>query len=124
MSDAPREIVIIGITESGAHFRPSDWAERLCGVLSLFGEDQRISYSPFVRPRLSGNVRCVAVDMQLVQINPAAFEFLLGFARDNELRVRHPEEDFSKLDPVSADANAQSAGNSEEDLDSKRGGGP
>ncbi len=88
MSDAPREIVIIGITESGSPFRPSDWADRLCGVVSLFGEDQRISYSPFVRPIAVGGVRCVAVDVRLEQLNPAAFEFLLGFARDNELRVR------------------------------------
>jgi hypothetical protein len=49
MPDAASEILIIGITESGSTFRPSDWAERLCGVMSLFGEDQRISYSPFVR---------------------------------------------------------------------------
>jgi hypothetical protein len=41
-----QEIVILGITESGATFRPTDWAERLCGVLSHFSGDQRIRYSP------------------------------------------------------------------------------
>jgi hypothetical protein len=93
MSAALREIiVIIGITESGAPFRPSDWAERLCGVMSLFGEDQRISYSPFVRPIRSAGVRCVAVDVQLERLRPDAFEFLLGFARDNELRLRRERD--------------------------------
>jgi hypothetical protein len=87
MPDAPREILIIGITESGTTFRPSDWAERLCGVMSLFGEDQRISYSPFVRPTVTAGVRCVIVDARLEQLQPEAFEFLLGFARDNELRM-------------------------------------
>jgi hypothetical protein len=88
MPAAPREILIIGITESGTTFRPSDWAERLCGVMSLFGEDQRISYSPFVRPILSAGVRCVVVDRRLEALRPDAFEFLVGFARDNELRLR------------------------------------
>ena len=109
MSDAPREIVIIGITESGATFRPSDWAERLCGVLSLFGEDQRISYSPFVRPGMSGGVRLVAIDASLEQINPAAFEFLLGFARDNELRLRHTGEQPGPDNAGTADAGQQNA---------------
>ena len=92
MPDAPREIIIIGITESGTTFRPSDWAERLCGVMSLFGEDQRISYSPFVRPILSAGVRCVVVDRRLQELRPEAFEFLVGFARDNELRLRAGRE--------------------------------
>jgi hypothetical protein len=92
MPDAPREIIIIGITESGTTFRPSDRTERLCGVLSLFGEDQRISYSPLVRPIVSARVRCVVGDRRLEQLQPEAFEFLVGFARDNELRLREGRE--------------------------------
>ena len=92
MPDALREIIIIGITESGITFRPSDWAERLCGVMSLFGEDQRISYSPFVRPTLQAGVRCVVVDRRLQELRPEAFEFLIGFARDNELRLGEGQE--------------------------------
>ena len=92
MPDAPREIIITGITESGTTFRPSDWAERLCGVMSLFGADQRISYSPFVRPIVSGGVRCVVVDTRLGELQAEAFEFLMGFARDNELKVRSGRE--------------------------------
>jgi hypothetical protein len=92
MPHALREILIIGITESGSPFRPSDWAERLCGVMSLFGEDQRISYSPFVRPIVSAGARCVVVDVRLQELQPEAFAFLLGFARDNELRVQEGAE--------------------------------
>jgi hypothetical protein len=92
MPDAPREIIITGITESGNTFRPSDWAERLCDVMSLFGEDQRISYSPFVRPIVSGGVRCVVVDARLPALQAEAFQFLIGFARDNELKVRSGRE--------------------------------
>ena len=40
MPDLPVEIVIQGITEGGDTFLPSDWAERLCGVMSAFGADR------------------------------------------------------------------------------------
>jgi hypothetical protein len=93
MSDAPRELVILGITKSGATFRPSDWAERLCGCMSLFGEDQRISYSPYLRPVVSQGVRCVVVDTRLEQVNHAAFEFLMGFVRDNGLQMRRGRDE-------------------------------
>jgi hypothetical protein len=84
----PLEIIILGVTETGAPFRPSDWADRLCGVMSIFGEDQRISYSPYVHPFLAEGNKCVRVDARLKALNPDAFEFLMGFARDNELRLR------------------------------------
>jgi hypothetical protein len=82
------EIIILGVTETGAPFRPSDWADRLCGVMSIFSEDQRISYSPYVHPFLAEGHKCVRVDARLKALNPDAFEFLMGFARDNELRLR------------------------------------
>jgi hypothetical protein len=82
------EIVILGVTETGETFRPSDWADRLCGVLSIFGEDQRISYSPYVKPFVSAGRKCVLVDTRLEALDSTAFDFLMGFARDNELRVR------------------------------------
>lgn len=83
----PYEIIIQGITSSGREFRPSDWAERLSGILSTFGVDQKLSYAPFVRPMVHNNVRCVAVDKQLEKIDPRVFEFIMTFARDNDLQV-------------------------------------
>ena len=47
---AAAEFVIQGITLDGKPFRPSDWAERLCGVMAAFGGDHRMQYSPFVHP--------------------------------------------------------------------------
>lgn len=88
MADQPKEMVIIGASESGAVFRPSDWAERLCGVIAVFGEDQRINYSPFLQPIFCQGVRSVVIDLQLRDMEPAAFAFLMDFARDNELKVR------------------------------------
>ena len=82
------EFVIQGITRDGKPFRPSDWAERLCGVMAAFGGDHRMQYSPFVHPITANGVRCVVVDMRLEEIEPMAYRFLVNFAKDNELRVR------------------------------------
>lgn len=83
----PYEIVIQGITSKGKTFRPSDWAERLSGILSSFGKDQRLAYHEFVRPMMLENIRCVAIDKKLEKLNPPMFQFLMDFAKDNDLRV-------------------------------------
>lgn len=83
----PYEIVIHGTTSKGKTFRPSDWAERLCGILSSFDKGNRLSYHQWVRPMLVDKVRCVAVDKKLEEINPPMFRFLMDFAADNDLRV-------------------------------------
>lgn len=87
--------VIVGVTREGKRFRPSDWAERLCGVMSVFGSDQRMTYSPFVRPCTQDGEKCVHVDARIHEVEPLAYQFLVNFARDNELRVirdMDPEE--------------------------------
>jgi uncharacterized protein DUF3579 len=99
------EFVIRGTTLDGKPFRPSDWAERLCGVMSVFGADQRMAYSPYVQPITSAGVKCVVVDVRLKEIEPMAYTFLLNFAKDNELEVRpgrlagRAEDDAAKADP-------------------------
>lgn len=88
MSDEVDEFVIKGLTLEGKPFRPSDWAERLCGVMSAFGSDGRMQYSPYVYPINSGGIKCVVVDLELSDIEPMAYNFLVNFAKDNELQVR------------------------------------
>ena len=94
VSSKPREFFIHGMTSAGRPFRPSDWAERLCGVMAAYrpggmaaGRDARISYSPDVRPMLIGGVKCVVVDERLNDLEPMAFGFVMNFARDNDLPV-------------------------------------
>src|SRR5260221_6201586 len=82
------EFIIQGVTLDGKTFRPSDWAERLCGVMSAFGGDHRMQYSPFVHPVTAAGVRCVVMDVRLEEVEPMAYRFLLSFAKDNELRTR------------------------------------
>ena len=87
---APPRVVIQGVTKSGRAFRPSDWAERLCGIMSTFGGDQQMRYSPHVQPTMLDGVRCVVVDPALADVEPRAYRFLLDFAKDNELVVIDP----------------------------------
>jgi hypothetical protein len=85
---AIRSFTIIGATSAGKSFRPSDWCDRLCGVMSSFGSQRKMHYSPFVRPGcwISGE-KCVFVDARLYELEPLAYNFLVHFARDNDLRV-------------------------------------
>jgi hypothetical protein len=93
MSDptTPRELLIKGVTQNGRDFRPSDWAERLCGVLAAYRpgyvatRGPVFGYSPYVQPTLVAGVRCVIVDSRLRDLEPRAWDFVVGFARDNEL---------------------------------------
>jgi hypothetical protein len=101
------EIVIQGVTVSGQPFRPSDWAERLCGVMSAFSDDRYLSYSPYLRPIITAGVRCVLVDVKLEEVDPAAFRFLLEFAKDNELKLR-PGRKLQRPEEVAAGAAASS----------------
>lgn len=87
MPPSQTKIMILGITRSGRPFRPSDWAERLCGILSTFGDDERLSYSPLAQPTYRDGTSCVCVNPALAQISPPAYQYLMDFARDNELRI-------------------------------------
>jgi hypothetical protein len=82
------EFVIVGRTRAGERFRPSDWAERLCGVMAQFGAAGPMWYSPYVYPVIVGGEKCVVVDARLAALQPLAFCFLEAFARDNDRVVR------------------------------------
>lgn len=89
---SPTEYFIQGITKNGRKFRPSDWSERLCGVMSGFGPkargpNARLQYSIYVRPTMIGDIKVVIVDSRLRDIEPMAFDFVLNFAKDNDLLV-------------------------------------
>jgi hypothetical protein len=88
---AAREFFIQGITSAGKPFRPSDWAERLCGVMSCFdelrGPNAHLQYSPYVRPTLLEGIKSVVVDESLRDIEPLAYHFVRNFAKDNDLRI-------------------------------------
>ena len=87
------EFFILGVTSDGRQFRPSDWAERLCGVMSCFqpegsgGRNAHLQYSPYVRPTVLDGVKAVVVDSALQQLEPLAYHFVRDFAKDNDLQI-------------------------------------
>ena len=94
MAEAPpTEYFIQGITKSGRKFRPSDWSERLAGVMACFGPGAKkgpnayMQYSVYVRPTIIGDLKVVILDSRLRDIEPMAFDFVMNFAKDNDLLV-------------------------------------
>jgi hypothetical protein len=87
------EFFILGITSDGRQFRPSDWAERLCGVMSCFrpegsgGRNSHLQFSPYVRPTVLNGTKAVVVDKALLNFEPLAYHFVVDFAKDNKLQV-------------------------------------
>ena len=90
VSNVAQEVFIQGITRDGKTFRPSDWADRLCGVLSQFrpGGPQpgsHLTYSPWCVPTVINGVKCVVVNAALREAEPLAWDFAINFAKDNDL---------------------------------------
>lgn len=93
VSNTAKEVFILGVTRAGKTFRPSDWAERLAGVMSQFrpGGPQRgshLGYSPWCVPSSLDGIKCVIVNRDLRDAEPMAWDFCVNFAHDNDLQVR------------------------------------
>ena len=92
VSSSDKEVFILGLTHSGRAFRPSDWAERLAGVMSQFRPGgprpgSHLAYSPWCIPTSVNNVRCVVVHADLRDHNVMAWDFCMNFAKDNDLQI-------------------------------------
>ena len=92
VSHSAKEVFILGITQDGRTFRPSDWAERLAGVMSQFRPGgatpvSHLSYSPWCVPNVLDGNKCVIVHTDLRDEDPMAWNFVMNFARDNNLQV-------------------------------------
>lgn len=90
---AAGEFFILGLTSNGKQFRPSDWAERLCGAMTCFrpegsgGRHAHIQFSPYVHPTVVNGVKAVVVNNALQKAEPLAYHFVVNFAKDNDLQV-------------------------------------
>jgi hypothetical protein len=90
---ASGEFFILGLTSTGKQFRPSDWAERLCGAMTCFrpegsgGRNAHIQFSPYVHPTVVNGVKAVVVNNALQKAEPLAYHFVVNFAKDNDLQV-------------------------------------
>jgi hypothetical protein len=100
VSQSAKEVFILGVTHQGKPFRPSDWAERLAGVMSQFrpGGPQpgsHLGYSPWCVPTSFGQVKCVIVHRDLRDHDVMAWDFCLNFAKDNDLQLSETRPEVS-----------------------------
>ncbi|MDX1810445.1 MAG: DUF3579 domain-containing protein [Gammaproteobacteria bacterium] len=80
-------IIIQGVTKDGRKFRPSDWAERMSGMMSTFGDDHRIHYSSRLRPITHEGNKCIALDTSIRESHPAIYRQIMDFADRNQLVI-------------------------------------
>ena len=79
--------IIRGVTKEGKKLRPSDWIERISSTLASFGTDHRLQYSKAVAPCAIDGEKCLVVACNLQDVNPYAYDFIMGFAKSNQLSI-------------------------------------
>lgn len=99
MKTALEVYLILGITPAGRPFRPSDWAERLCGALASYDSTGRWVCSDHAQPLIHQGQIGVRVEKVLHEINPAAYQFMMQFAFNNQLKIL-PEGEVVRLEEV------------------------
>lgn len=77
-----------GIRRDSKPFSPVDWIEHISSQLASFWPDHRLHYSEYVRPCIIAGVKCLVLKRSLRKNNPASYEFILKFARDNQLSIQ------------------------------------
>lgn len=86
--------VIKGTMACGGKFRPSDWAERLDGSANICieGGEGGPNKEVCVSVGCVDGVAALLVPKGLEEANPQALEFVLSFARSNNLRIEQMPE--------------------------------
>lgn len=87
MDDGKDYLIISGQQEDGRKLRPADWVERISSALATFDQQHRLHYSASVHPCIIDGEKCLVVARGLEQANPAAYAFVMEFARSNRLRI-------------------------------------
>lgn len=92
-------ILIEGVTETGETFRPSDWAERMCGCLASF-TNRRMVYSPQLRPIIDSESshKCLVLDPKLKETNPDIYECVMKFAGENRLKIHESYTEYQETE--------------------------
>jgi len=85
--DSEDRLIIQGITTNNKKFRPSDWIERIATLWAQFGQDRRLRYSPALYPCVIEGVNSLVVAKGLQHQDPIMYDFVMQFARQNDLRV-------------------------------------
>lgn len=81
------KFIIEGVTEDGRKFRPSDWIDRISSLMASYGASHRLVYSDLMHPELYQGQKCLIIDTELEIKNPGMFEYVMNFAKSNNLKM-------------------------------------
>lgn len=79
--------IIEGMTEDGRKFRPSDWIDRISSMMASYGKSHRLVYSELLHPEKYNGQKCLIIDTELEVKNPGMFEYVMHFAKSNNLKM-------------------------------------
>jgi hypothetical protein len=79
--------LIIGITNNGQKFRPSDWVERVASVCGCIDGRHRLHYNPIVKPMQLNEVHGLFLASRLSILNPDAYQYVMDFSYSNDLQM-------------------------------------
>jgi hypothetical protein len=79
--------VIRRVTAFGRTFRRGEGAKRPAGLTSAFGYNQKLVYSPLVRPVSVPGIKALIVGHELAMLEPRFFGFFSNLAHDNSPRT-------------------------------------
>jgi hypothetical protein len=91
MSTATK-VILHGLTQDGRKFRPSDWAERLCGAVATYDKNRRITFHPCVALASIEGIKCVVIEASLENDDEMLFSFLIDFATENNLQIEYSSQ--------------------------------
>lgn len=97
MSQQSEKWVIESFREDGSKFRPSDWVERICALNAIYGADHRLRYASALKPVIYKGEKCLLVEQALKEGNPGLYEYILGFAKENSLRMQQYSEGYDEV---------------------------
>ena len=86
----PKYILIKGQTTDGKKFRPSDWADRLMGCISLYTKEEKDKFDEIrdcICSTERDGFRGIVFEEKLIELVPMLYRFLNNFAKDNSLVV-------------------------------------
>lgn len=107
MANSDEYFVISSLQEDGKKLRPGDWVERISSALATFDENHRLHYSESVQPCLIEGEKCLVVARCLEEMNPAAYEFVMNFARSNKLKIMADRRNDERALPCALPAKGQ-----------------
>lgn len=111
------EWVILGITLEGEAFTYPNWPERLCGMLAMQSDSNRLSYSDYLLPTHIDGLPAVVLNAELEKVDPEAYKLVRQFAEENRLKVRSGRNS----DPAAAAAKHPALNVDRRDLCERRG---